>query len=707
MKLLGIVIKNYNDEFVNKVFNLSPEFIIDYDFENNKLSIQKNEGYIKGAYGENIYGITPIIGQNGCGKSTLLNLLGNNRQDRAKDNRLGYLNEKKNKKITCKYFILYEAFEGEFYIESFNWMPIRINWNNEDKTLFPTTDRRFDNPTQLKSAFFNDKFQGRMVRLKESSGLEYEEVIYMPTDTDVHDFDDYIIPDSYNKCFAFIRRNYIVKSDFLAEEYLAYIKLAKNNMVTSDLKMKFDLSKQDNSIFILGENLQDNNSKLYGNTDEIQFQSTDINYFLEKVYCSVVASMLGSAVTDNAIVAEIKANYDDFINEIKRNERDRCYSLAEIENKLFSLYNDLSFESIDDNECVYLWKKFIAHLFVIRSLTVPGKNYFMVNIPVNAEFNNNIYGFLKSYDDLTRFYNFYNSYYEKHGDEISFKFHVKDVEDFNKVKISDLKIYEYQPPMKMIIKLDTEFISDGEKRLIHLVGALLNRIDHNIEMQLEGAEEDNFNKVDNYKYVPVIVDEIETNLHLEWSRNFISVFEKIITEFIQEKTQYYKKKTKISKSVKSNTKIQLIFSTHSPFMLSDIVQNNAIVLSKEDNKVVQNKLSTTFATNIQEIMSSPMFVKECYGQHAIDVINDVITDLSEEDNNGELKKSAYFQDKEDELKIIKNIGEVVLRNKLIEMYQKKYKSVAEIKIQDKIDTIIYDKNLTDEEKAIKLKEMWR
>ena len=106
-------------------------------------------------------------------------------------------------------------------------------------------------------------------------------------------------------------------------------------------------------------------------------------------------------------------------------------------------------------------------------------------------------------------------------------------------------------------------------------------------------------------------------------------------------------------------------------------------------------------------MSSPMFVKECYGQHAIDVINDVITDLSEEDNNGELKKSAYFQDKEDELKIIKNIGEVVLRNKLIEMYQKKYKSVAEIKIQDKIDTIIYDKNLTDEEKAIKLKEMWR
>lgn len=49
----------------------------------------------------------------------------------------------------------------------------------------------------------------------------------------------------------------------------------------------------------------------------------------------------------------------------------------------------------------------------------------------------------------------------------------------------------------------------------------------------------------------------------------------------------------------------------------------------------------------------------------------------------------------------------MLRNKLLEMYQKKYKSIAEIKIQDKIDAIIYDKDLSDDEKALRLKEMWR
>ena len=36
-----------------------------------------------------------------------------------------------------------------------------------------------------------------------------------------------------------------------------------------------------------------------------------------------------------------------------------------------------------------------------------------------------------------------------------------------------------------------------------------------------------------------------------------------------------------------------------------------------------------------------------------------------------------------------------------------YKSIAEIKIQDKIDAIIYDKDLSDDEKALRLKEMWR
>ena len=76
MKLIALVIKQYNKLFKEQIFNFSYEYKVDFNFETNELKIDKNPDYIENFYGKSIYNITPIVGINGTGKTTILNLIG-------------------------------------------------------------------------------------------------------------------------------------------------------------------------------------------------------------------------------------------------------------------------------------------------------------------------------------------------------------------------------------------------------------------------------------------------------------------------------------------------------------------------------------------------------------------------------------------------------------------------------------------------------
>ena len=75
MKLIALVIKQYNELFEKQIFNFSDEYKVNFDFETNELKIDKNPDYIENFYGESIYNISPIVGINGTGKTTILNLI--------------------------------------------------------------------------------------------------------------------------------------------------------------------------------------------------------------------------------------------------------------------------------------------------------------------------------------------------------------------------------------------------------------------------------------------------------------------------------------------------------------------------------------------------------------------------------------------------------------------------------------------------------
>lgn len=176
----------------------------------------------------------------------------------------------------------------------------------------------------------------------------------------------------------------------------------------------------------------------------------------------------------------------------------------------------------------------------------------------------------------------------------------------------------------------------------------------------------------NAEDIILIVDELETGMHLEWSRRLINILIKNLSEILETEGM--------------ENKIQLIFTTHSPYMLSDIKPENVIMIEKNqetgysEGKVLQN----TFAKNIQEIMKENL-IDNIYGDFALAKINSMIERL-----NGEEEQEG---NEEELLKEIHLISEPILRNKLLEMYDNKY-NTSEFSIEKQLLKL----GLTDEQR---------
>lgn len=170
----------------------------------------------------------------------------------------------------------------------------------------------------------------------------------------------------------------------------------------------------------------------------------------------------------------------------------------------------------------------------------------------------------------------------------------------------------------------------------------------------------------------LLVDELETGMHLEWSRRLIKILINNLSEILNIEGK--------------GRKIQLSFTTHSPYMLSDIKPGNVIMLEKNqetgysEGKVLQN----TFAKNIQEIMKENL-INNIYGDFALAKINSMIEILSGEE--------VQEGNEEELLKEIHLISEPILRNKLLEMYDKKY-NTSEFSIEKQLKKL----NLNEEQR---------
>lgn len=150
----------------------------------------------------------------------------------------------------------------------------------------------------------------------------------------------------------------------------------------------------------------------------------------------------------------------------------------------------------------------------------------------------------------------------------------------------------------------------------------------------------------------VFFDEAETTLHPEWQRKFISL---IVSSF---------NKLRSLNLIPAKKTFQLIFITHSPFLISDLPTQNIIFLDRDENgmcKVVDGlkEKKQTFGANIHTLLSDAFFMEDgLIGEFAQGWINEVIQYVE----NG--KETERIKNDEKARQIIDLIGEPIVKNML-------------------------------------------
>ncbi len=272
--------------------------------------------------------------------------------------------------------------------------------------------------------------------------------------------------------------------------------------------------------------------------------------------------------------------------------------------------------------------------------------------------------------DLSKYFNYAKSFYKLIQKLINKNGSVEIVND--KIKIN----LENEDILMLIIFLDEtknfsleneliEFsydieLSSGERSFLGLFSRL-NSIKNDLES----------------KNFLLVLDEAETFLHPEWQRKFTYILLYFLEHSFKDK------------------KIQVILTSHSPFLASDLPHGNIILLESYCGKCkVKSEKIKTFGSNIFDLYRKAFFTKSTFGELARFKIKNVVELLTPV--NGEYNEVEIERKKEEIEYVINSIGEKLISIKIKDLYDK-YLNYRGNDIQSKLEKFMINNNLNREE----------
>lgn len=160
----------------------------------------------------------------------------------------------------------------------------------------------------------------------------------------------------------------------------------------------------------------------------------------------------------------------------------------------------------------------------------------------------------------------------------------------------------------------------------------------------------------------VIIDEGELGLHPQWQKEYLKNLIDVLPKIFEGK------------------KIQIILTSHSPFLVSDLPKENVIFLrkgEKEDGELENKcmvvkegdrkhpKVTQTFGQNIHTLFADSFFMEGTIGEFAKTKILELVDFLVGKEN-------AKIFTQEEAKQLVLMVGENLIQNKLANLYQRKF-----------------------------------
>ncbi len=689
MKLIFCVFKNLNGN-KNFVVSLTSKYILKFESEERdtcELKIEDNEDYIEGFFEENekidIYG---IVGENGVGKTSILkNIVDifNERGSSTSENIVTMIFEDNSFENRFSYY------QRKTYITNLKYKNFDCEVIDSFKDIKKSLDVIFFEPNV---AYDNFYIKGDFVRNISDYGIDG------------------------------------LTKDLLKDKDIKINRLAKNfknenKLVLTDLYRHINQNIIDNYIILMSRVKVDNLEAYFNEKKSIGLRPYKLDEYVKGDFSNnkSIDKLINYITLSDTKREDVDINIENDFEELNLRELTYCIATA---TKWFLCKNQENYVDVKNKK---LFIELISHLFT---------DFFMImNISDSEGIENRKFLAIKNFKDVLNYLEKFSSVNEiKYFKDvflgrIKYIENVQEVDEFKKRLELILLFYNNLEKHIDAEKGDDEIISVNYKDetivdmllkntillkyfKIYIKPNFLDSKQNMIEYPFSAGELHLLRLVSRITYsiidlsekgkknILVLLDEPDTSLHPEWQREFL---DKIISSI---------------GSVGSINKvdIQILFTTHSPIMITDVPKQNLNIFKnikqvddedsneeteKETEKETREMTEETFGNNIYSLYRNTFFLTQPMGAFAIKKINSFYKDYkifiyeSDEIDN---KKEKLLKMK----KVAKIVGEPYIKNDMrlkIEQISAKVDDLEDdLKDKDKNDFEDLISTLSDKEK---------